>query len=873
MPLIDANLRWHRIHLELQPHNVQARKLHPLFVLRALLKGMEAGFRGIPVAFHVPDCPFTQLADRTAGKFPFEILLFSDRGDIATNWVDALSGILQTRASNHNLASPVGFELVQFMPVHPHSQPSAVELQLMTPLPFRRQKGDPYTKMSLDRFCTALHARAESLFQVRLEAPRFGDVALLTQYWDFKRIKAPSRSQPGSFEWLQGCVGPIWFKGEIGELLPWLQLAAQIHAGGKRLLNPLGYCTLSTSPTSHFDKELEKPEFYGTSLSKIMEANEGFLPELEPGIDLASDPGAIDSMCRSLASQVSAGEWAPAPSRMFEIPKRSGVRRVEKLDPATRWVHTALFGLLRLPLESHFLPASAGFRRGASTARAVTLVKDYIAAGYRYVVRTDIRECFASIDIDRLYQLLDTWLPPADERLRSLLQQCLRAPVHQNGLIKPRRIGLAEGSPLSPLLMNFYLHEFDREIWNQPGRMVRYADDIVLLAPTPDAARNLLAHAKSVLSRLGLELSDEKTVLVGSNKGFNFLGHIVGIESSRAQGSPGVHFPLRRALFITQAGYSLHNNGPAVEICGRGEPAKVIPLRRVSSINVLAPAYVTTGLMITCARVGVPIVLAQFGSLHTLVLPTNRGHLELSRNQAISWEAMGVAGRLGVAIRLVESKLKSYQYMLRQKYLPGTNKLLAFIDSQLVQLGSVTNCAALRGHEGIVARQVQRALDDRISAREFHFARRDRKGKDRMNPLLNFAYHLLATRVSSLLRSAGLDPWLGYLHDAGDAYESLTYDLLELFRAMADRTLLALVNRHELRSQHFRGEQGSSRLTHDGIQVLVRAMEEAMVTDVCGITPLLALETQIESMRRFAQGKSPLWVYVYGQSTASSYRK
>lgn len=98
--------------------------------------------------------------------------------------------------------------------------------------------------------------------------------------------------------------------------------------------------------------------------------------------------------------------------------------------------------------------------------------------------------------------------------------------IVKDHLNRPRKIGIIQGSPLSPLLANIYLHSFDKAMTRSGIRLVRYADDLLLLCRTERRARHALEHAQKHLARLKLTLNPKKTHIAHFDTGVEFLGHI-----------------------------------------------------------------------------------------------------------------------------------------------------------------------------------------------------------------------------------------------------------------------------------------------------------------------------------------------------------
>lgn len=148
--------------------------------------------------------------------------------------------------------------------------------------------------------------------------------------------------------------------------------------------------------------------------------------------------------------------------------------------------------------------------------------------GHRWVVDADIRGFFDAIDQELLMERVAQRI--SDRRVLKLLRKWLRSGVMEEGTVRKATTGTPQGGVISPLLANVYLDALD-EAWERDcahlGRLVRYADDFVILCRRESQAREALSRVRAILAGLGLELSPEKTKLVelGVGKdGFDFLG-------------------------------------------------------------------------------------------------------------------------------------------------------------------------------------------------------------------------------------------------------------------------------------------------------------------------------------------------------------
>ncbi len=148
-------------------------------------------------------------------------------------------------------------------------------------------------------------------------------------------------------------------------------------------------------------------------------------------------------------------------------------------------------------------------------------------ADHRFVMRTDVKSYYASIDhialLDRLAAVI------GDRTVLNLIGQYLRRTSERGGIFTNFDKGLSRGCPLSPLMGAFFLHELDvmmeRAVQRQGLFYVRYMDDILVLAPTRWKLRRAVRAVNRVLSSLGLEQHPDKTFIGRIARGFDFLGY------------------------------------------------------------------------------------------------------------------------------------------------------------------------------------------------------------------------------------------------------------------------------------------------------------------------------------------------------------
>lgn len=233
---------------------------------------------------------------------------------------------------------------------------------------------------------------------------------------------------------------------------------------------------------------------------------------------------------KALIESIRNGQYRPSPVRRVEIPKPDGGKR--KLGIPTvidRIIQQAIAQVLIPIYEPKFSDGSYGYRPNRSAKDAIERVRKYAEEGYKYAVCLDLSKYFDTLNHDLLMNMVRETVK--DKKLIDLIKKYLKSGVMENGVVMKTKEGSPQGGNLSPLLANIYLDKFDKEFESRGVRLVRYADDIVLLAKSQRASERLLETSTRYLEKkLKLKVNTEKSkaVSVYSIRNFKFLGFALG---------------------------------------------------------------------------------------------------------------------------------------------------------------------------------------------------------------------------------------------------------------------------------------------------------------------------------------------------------
>ena len=282
---------------------------------------------------------------------------------------------------------------------------------------------------------------------------------------------------------------------------------------------------------------------------KRVKSNKGAAGVDQVEIKAIGDYGE-DRFLNELEQELRSRQYRTAWVRRVHIPKPGQPGKTRPLGIPTvkdRVVQMAVKVVIEPLFEADFMPCSFGFRPKKTPRKALSAIVQSVNEGYSFVVDVDLKSYFDTISHELLLRFVERRV--GDVQVLRLIRAWLKAGVMEEGKVTHPDRGSPQGGVISPTLSNIFLHEVDRQWCRSDGvalgnvRLVRYADDLVLLARTEQQARVTWEQLQAQFAGLQLVVNQEKSRLTTGAEGFAFLG----FEFRKAPGRMLLMWPREKA--------------------------------------------------------------------------------------------------------------------------------------------------------------------------------------------------------------------------------------------------------------------------------------------------------------------------------------
>lgn len=312
---------------------------------------------------------------------------------------------------------------------------------------------------------------------------------------------------------------------------------------------------------------------------KRVKSNKGAAGVDQVDIEAVCNYGEERFLCE-LAQELRSRNYRAALVRRVHIPKPGQPGKTRPLGIPTvkdRVVQMAVKLVIEPLFEADFMPCSFGFRPKKTPRMALSAIVQSVNEGYSFVVDVDLKSYFDTISHELLMRLVERRV--GDVQVLRLIRAWLKAGVMEEGKVTHPDRGSPQGGVISPTLSNIFLHEVDRQWCRSDGvatgkvRLVRYADDMVLMARTEREAEAAWEHLQAQFADLQLVVNQEKSRLTTLEEGFAFLG----FEFRKVPGRKLLMWPRAKACRhirqrVREVARSIPSNGQVGQVIQKLNP-------------------------------------------------------------------------------------------------------------------------------------------------------------------------------------------------------------------------------------------------------------------------------------------------------------
>lgn len=546
-----------------------------------------------------------------------------------------------------------------------------------------------------------------------------------------------------------------------------------------------------------------------------------------------------------IISQISHYEYYPQLIHDHMIVTGSGKHRIiSHISSIDRLLLRSLHQVLSPYFENLFSKYSFAYQIGKGTDSAVKCATDYISAGKEYVVELDVQDFFDNIVHEKLLATLSKYIQ--DKRLLVLLERYIVCKVEYDCSVQMKCAGLMQGNPLSPLLSNLYLTEFDFWMEAQNYSFIRFADNINVYVHSLQEGYDVLSLIEAKLSELGLSIKPEKkgvypvftrkllgyyfeksenTVLVQKNARKN--GYLYQNWHKSALEKINQHYHIINDGILTKKDYSIlfENDTDRVSI----------PVETTNSINLYSDVILSSNFLTLISQKQLSVnIFDTFGNyIGSFYSSQQRSRMEtlIAQVQIYSNPQKRLCYAKAfenASLHNLRCNLKYYQKQncstILQEGIQYFNDAILAVD----EAASVENLLLL---EARCRQKYYQYINEMIHQNDFKMTiRTKRPPKDAINSLISFGNTCLYQRISQLIHRTSVDVRISFVHSAMKRYENLNLDLADIFKPiLIDRIIFSLINKKRITTdKHFVEDNGGVFLNTEGKKLFLNEFENKM---------------------------------------------
>ena len=540
------------------------------------------------------------------------------------------------------------------------------------------------------------------------------------------------------------------------------------------------------------------------------------------------------------------GKYIPGIVSMTEILKSNGKRRtIAKLNSVDRLILRAITQVLSPIIENELPSACYSYRQGKSALDAASQVAKYMDDGFIWVCEIDVKNYFDNIRHDIMLNQLKS-LNILDDTIYLLVEKYIHCRIEKYGEESVVDVGLVQGSPLSPLLSNYYLSEVDNWIAAENLHHVRFGDDINIYFETIEDAYKYQDIIKQWLKEFGLQINTKKGgIFRGENRtylGYEFIktGSRLVVKKASASKKQIYNRWHSGAIEKIDNVYHIINSGILTRkdftmLFENDEGKYYLPIETISSLNVYSDITFSSGFFDFISQRGVSVIFVNSkGERIGSFIPTSpRGSYKTELLQ-VEYR-VNEAKQLPIAKKYQNANIFNLRAILRYyERRDGAEEIsntIGLLTDTLVKTNEAKDINALLMLEAQARQKYYHCFNYIINNDDFVFTTRSKRPpKDAINAMISFGNTILYQRFAALIYQSSLDIRFGILHNSYYRNESLNLDLADLFKpVLVDRTIFTLINKKMITIDDFQEvDNNGVYLNKRGKRVFIKELEQKL---------------------------------------------
>lgn len=499
------------------------------------------------------------------------------------------------------------------------------------------------------------------------------------------------------------------------------------------------------------------------------------------------------------------------------------------------------------------------------------------------VGKIDIKDYFDNIDHEILLNSLEKY--NVDKPTRGLIEKLLKPKIEYEGVIIEKNKGIIQGSPLSPILANIYLNEFDKTLEIKNVNFARFSDDIFIFEKKKDDVYNLINKIENILKDdFKLNIKNEK-VLVGKVEEMEYLGYkiiksneqIEFVKKNKEKNKVN-YFWRSSTLKYENNEFHIINEGILTKkdfslLFENKDKKRYLPVEATNTINIYSNIILSSGFF---DYINNKNIITNFFNKNGIYigkfLPSKSRKSALTVLNQVkmyndNYKRLSIAKNiLKAAIHNMLSNLKYYQ----RRYEVGLNEKIDKINNIAETIEHINEYNKLLLTEARIREIYYSCFNMILKQVDFYFYKRTKRPpKDNINSLISFGNTILYNIIAKEIYKTTLDIRIGYLHSSNNRYETLNLDIAEIFKPIiVDRLIFKLINKKILNtSLHFENKNDGVFLNDEGKKVFIKNFYEKIRENIKCRNGMITYETimrkEIYKFINFVNNNERYKPYIY----------